>query len=150
MRRITSPSDAQALVGQEPVFSPWTEIGQTRIQAFATATGDQQWIHVDVQRASIESPFQGTIAHGFLTLSLLPYFLDSCLQFQQKMAVNYGLNRVRFITPVPSGSRVRGAISLMSTEEASGSWQLTWVITVELEGAKKPACVAEMLTRHIF
>lgn len=150
MRRITSPSDAQALVGQGVLLSPWTEVGQTRIDEFATATGDRQWIHVDVKRASTESPYRGTVAHGFLTLSLLPYFLDSCLEFKQKMAVNYGLNRVRFITPVPSGSRVRGQIALISAEEASRTWQLVWSIIVELDGSLRPACVAEMLTRHVF
>ncbi|SFU20720.1 MaoC family dehydratase [Paraburkholderia aspalathi] len=150
MRNITSPADAQALVGQGVLLSSWTEIGQMRIDEFAAATGDRQWIHVDVERAGVESPFRSTVAHGFLTLSLLPYFLDSCLEFKQKMAVNYGLNKVRFITPVPSGSRVRGRIALISAEEASGTLQLVWSITVELDGSVKPACVAEMLTRHVF
>lgn len=136
-------------VGQEVGVSPWFEIKQERIDQFASAIEDPQWIHIDPERARRESPYGGTIAHGFLTLSLLSHLLESTLDVsQRKMGVNYGLNRVRFTDPVPAGSRVRGRFVLTKFEDIKGGNQLTWSVTVEREGAEKPACVAEWVTRQ--
>ena len=136
-------------VGQEVGISPWFEIGQARIDQFASAIADPQWIHIDPERARRESPYGGTIAHGFLTLSLLSHLLETTLDVsQRKMGVNYGLNRVRFTDPVPAGSRVRGRFVLTKFESIKGGSQLTWGVTVEREGAEKPACVAEWVTRQ--
>jgi acyl dehydratase len=135
-------------VGQEIAVSPWYEIGQDRIDAFAEATDDRQWIHVDRARAA-SGPFGGTIAHGFLTLSVLPKLLaDAFSPADRRMGVNYGLNRVRFTSPVPSGSRVRGRFTLARCEEIDGGVQLAWNVTVEREGADKPCLVAEWLVRQ--
>jgi len=138
-------------LGQELVVTDWYEITQERINQFAQATGDFQWIHVDVPRAERESVFGTTIAHGFLTLSLLPCFLvDSIDMRGMRMGVNYGLNRVRFTGPVPSGSRVRARFVLAAMEDIQGGAQLTWTVTVEREGGDKPVLVAEWLTRRYF
>lgn len=136
-------------VGQEIAVSPWLEVTQERIDLFARATDDHQWIHVDRERAA-RGPFGGTIAHGFLTLSLLPVLLDSALAFEEekRMGVNYGLNKLRFVSPVPSGSRVRARFALAAFEELQGGTQLTWKVTVEREGADKPCLVAEWLVRR--
>ena len=136
-------------VGRELGVSDWHQVTQERINEFADATGDRQWIHVDGARAAIESPFKTTIAHGFLTLSLASSVLRSALQFDgARMAINYGLNRVRFMAPVPSGSRVRGRFALASVEETGGAVQAIWQVTIEREGSEKPCCVAEWLVRY--
>src|SRR5512146_729099 len=138
-------------VGEEIAVSPWLEITQERIDLFAKATEDFQWIHVDPERAK-GSPFGTTIAHGFLTLSMLPKLTESTFQFaDRKMGVNYGLNRVRFTAPVPAGSRVRARFTLQKYEPIEGNGvQVTWSVTVEIEGAAKPALVAEWLGRHYY
>jgi acyl dehydratase len=137
------------LVGREIAASNWYAIPQATIDQFAEATGDHQWIHVDAARAAIESPFKTTIAHGFLTLSLVSTLLRTAINpTGMRMAINYGLNRVRFVSPVPSGSRVRGRFTLKAVEDAGGATQATWLVTVEREGADKPACVAEWLVRY--
>jgi len=138
-------------VGQEVGVSPWVEMTQERIDTFARAIEDFQWIHVDPARAK-SSPFGGTIAHGFLTLSLLSHLSEITFSFSdRRMGVNYGLNRVRFTSPVPSGARVRARFTLLKYEpiEANGV-QVTWNATVEIEGAPKPALVAEWIGRHYY
>ena len=144
--------DIRALVdnvGRELGVSDWHQVTQERIDKFADATGDRQWIHVDRARAAVESPFKTTIAHGFLTLSLASSLIRSALQFDgSRMAINYGLNRVRFMAPVPSGSRVRGRFALASVEETGGAVQAIWQVTIEREGIEKPCCVAEWLVRY--
>jgi acyl dehydratase len=128
--------------------SSWVEVPQDRIQAFADATGDHQWIHVDVERAA-SGPFGGTIAHGYLTLSLIPAMTFEVLPRQEGgMGINYGLNRVRFPAPVPSGSRVRGTFRVEAVEEADWGHQATVAATVEREGGDKPVCVAELVFRY--
>ena len=136
-------------VGQEIALGEWTGISQAQIDQFAEATGDRQWIHVDAARAAAESPFKTTIAHGFLTLSLLSTFLRDAIEFTGiRMAINYGLNKVRFVSPVPSGSRVRPRIVAGAVEEIGGAIQVAWTITVEREHHDKPACVAEWIVRY--
>jgi acyl dehydratase len=149
LHEVTGLDALQALVGTELGRSRWFEIGQERIATFADATDDHQWIHVDPQRAARESPFRATVAHGFLTLSLLPSMLaDVLVMVDAKLVVNYGLNKVRFPAPVPAGSRVRAAIVLAALEQEAGSCQLTLDVTVEREGSAKPVCVAEFLVRR--
>ena len=135
-------------VGQELAVSDWIAITQEKINQFADATGDHQWIHVDVARAK-DSPFASTIAHGFLTLSLISALLRGAVNpTGLRMAINYGLNRVRFVAPVPSGSRVRGRFALANVEETGGAIQATWTATIEREGLERPVCVAEWLVRY--
>ena len=136
-------------VGRHLGWSPWLELTQDRIDQFAEATGDHQWIHVDPGRAK-EGPYGATIAHGYLTLSLVNYFLPLVVEVQGiAMGVNYGLNRVRFPAPVLVGSRVRGGVELSAAEEVSGGVQTTMIVTVEIEGVQRPACVAEVLSRYL-
>ena len=141
--------DLAACVGQEVAVSDWIEITQPQVNQFADATGDHQWIHVDVARAKA-GPFGAPIAHGFLTLSLLPKFYENAFEvIESRMGVNYGLNRVRFMAPVPVGSRLRGRMKLLSAEPIDGDGlQMVWETTIELEGAAKPACVAESVVRR--
>jgi acyl dehydratase len=136
-------------VGEEVAVSDWLTITQEQVNLFAQATGDHQWIHVDVERAK-KGPFGGPIAHGFLTLSLLPKLVEGSLHVNQsRMGVNYGLNKVRFTAPVPVGSRVRARIKLLAADAIdNGGYQFTWNVTIELEGSTKPACVAESLNRR--
>ena len=135
-------------VGQEVAVSDWTAVTQERIDQFADATGDHQWIHVDQTRVK-QSPFQTTIAHGFLTLSLISMMLRNAVNpTGLRMAINYGLNRVRFVAPVPSGARIRGRFTLAGVEEAGGAIQATWSATIERDGGDKPVCVAEWLVRY--
>lgn len=135
-------------VGRHLGWSPWLELTQERIDLFAEATGDHQWIHVDPKRAAY-GPFGATIAHGYLTLSLVNQFLPQVVEVRGiAMGVNYGLNRVRFPTPVPVGSRVRGGVELTGAEEVPGGVQTTMVVTVEIDGAERPACVAEVISRY--
>lgn len=149
MPDVSSIEHLKTLVGREIGASAWTSISQQRINLFAEATGDHQWIHVDVDRSRVESRFGTTVAHGFLTLSLLPLLLQEVVKLPAGgIAVNYGLNKVRFPAPVPAGSRVRGVVVLCKFEEIPGGIQLMWEITLEREGDAKPACVAELLTRH--
>jgi acyl dehydratase len=141
-------ADLQALVGQPIGSSDWLTIEQSRIDQFAQATGDHQWIHVDPERAA-KGPFGTTIAHGFLTLSLLPLLSEQAFAIDDvRMGINYGLNRVRFPTPVPAGSRLRAQLKLLSYEPLPGGAQLTVEVTMQLEGADKPACVAESVSRR--
>jgi acyl dehydratase len=149
LHEVTGLDALKALVGTELGRSRWFEVGQDRIATFADATDDHQWIHVDPDRAARESPFGTTVAHGFLTLSLLPSMLaDVLVMADAKLVVNYGLNKVRFPAPVPAGSRVRAAIVLAALDEEAGSSQLTLDVTVEREGGTKPVCVAEFLVRR--
>jgi acyl dehydratase len=148
---IPSVADLRARVGQEVGASTWVVIAQDRIDAFADATDDHQWIHVDADRASAETPFGGTIAHGFLTLSLVSSLLRDLVTVSGlRMAINYGLNRVRFVSPVPSGSRIRARVSLAAVQEFNDATQATWNVTIEREGADRPALVAEWLVRYYF
>jgi len=149
--RFVSVDDARARQGQEIGVSDWMLIEQERVDAFAQVTGDQQWIHVDVERAKRESPFGGPIAHGYLTLSLLAKFAQECIGVEGiKLAVNYGLNRVRFVSPVKVGSRVRARFVLGGVEDIPGGAQMLWQAVIQIEGGDKPACVAEMVTRWYF
>jgi acyl dehydratase len=136
--------------GQELAVSPWFEVAQDRIQRFAEATGDFQWIHIDTERAK-HSPFGGTVAHGFLTLSMLPMISDAAFTFTDcKMGVNYGLNKVRFTAPVPAGSKIRGRFTLAKLEKLDGGVQTTWSVVLEREGEGKPVMVAETISRHYY
>jgi acyl dehydratase len=136
-------------VGREVAVSEWVEVSQERIDRFAEATEDRQWIHTDPERAARESPFRQAIAHGFLTLSLLSELMRLAVSVGGvRMAVNYGLDRVRFVSPVPAGSRVRGRFRLAALEETRGGAQATWDVSVEREGVEKPCCVAEWLVRY--
>ena len=149
MRIIENLDALPAWIGQEVACSDWLSVDQARIQRFADATGDQQWIHTDPERARLESPYKTTIAHGYLTLSLLPHLLDSCLRIDGVgMAVNYGLDRVRFPAPLPAGQRVRARLALDRLQSVAGGVQAHWAATVELEHSDKPACVAQMLVRY--
>ncbi|HSY28899.1 MAG TPA: MaoC family dehydratase [Burkholderiaceae bacterium] len=149
MRVIVSLAQLKELVGQEVAVSDWTEVTQERVNQFAEATGDLQWIHLDVERSKKESPYGGTIAHGFLTLSLLPMLMAGAISMPDvKMGVNYGLNKVRFPAPVPVGSRLRARMTLVSVEDIPGGAQVTWLVTIEREGSDKPVCVAESVSRR--
>jgi acyl dehydratase len=142
--------ELESKVGQEVGISPWVEMSQQRIDLFAKATEDFQWIHVDPARAK-DSPFGSTIAHGFLTLSMLPKLSESTFEFSdRKMGVNYGLNRVRFTAPVPAGARIRGRFTLARYEKLDAGVQVTWNVSIELEGGDKPVMVAESIGRHYF
>ena len=149
MKTFENLSDLASLVGQEVAVSDWIPVTQEQVNQFADATGDHQWIHVDLERAKA-GPFGAPIAHGFLTLSLLPKFMANAIEIRNtRMGVNYGLNKVRFTSPVPAGSRLRGRIKLLAFEPIDkGGAQMTWLVTVEREGSDKPACVAESLTRR--
>jgi len=137
-----------AMVGQELGVSAWFEVDQPRIDGFAGATEDRQWIHVDPERCARESPFKTPVAHGFLTLSLLPAMLESALRIEgMRMGLNYGLNKVRFPAPLPVDSRVRGRWTLAACEPVEGGVQLTWSATVESEAGARPVCAAEFLVR---
>jgi acyl dehydratase len=146
---VTTLAELRARVGQEIGTSEWLVIDQSRIDAFADATGDHQWIHVDPERAARDTPFGATIAHGFLTLSLISALMRNILAIGGlRMTINYGLNRVRFVSPVPAGSRVRARVALGAVEDAKDGTQATWQVTVEREGAEKPVLVAEWLVRY--
>ncbi len=149
MKIFKTFAELAGLAGQEIAVSGWVLVTQEQVNQFAQATGDQQWIHVDVEKAKA-GPFGSTIAHGFFTLALIPKFLESSLTIEEaRMGVNYGLNKVRFTAPVPVGSRLRARMTLLSSEPIDNSGvQMTWTVTIEREGATKPVCVAESLTRH--
>jgi acyl dehydratase len=136
-------------VGRDVAVSDWIEVSQERINQFAESTDDRQWIHVDAERAARESPFKETIAHGFLTLSLLSALGKRAMSVAGvRMGINYGLDRVRFISPVPAGSRIRGRFTLSALADISGGVQATWKVTVEREGGARPSCIAEWLVRY--
>lgn len=152
MKVISSIDDAEALVGQELGVGEWTEIDQKRINAFADATEDHQWIHIDEERAKNESPYGTTIAHGFLTLSMIPKLSKDNMRVENaKMAINYGLNKVRFLAAVPAGGRVRARSELIDAAKAGDSMvNMTVRHTIELDGSDKPAAVAETIVRVLF
>ena len=149
MKILSSLADLRALTGTTVAVSDWLTITQAQIDLFAQATGDHQWIHVDPVRAA-QGPFGAPIAHGFLTLSLIPQMMESSLRVDGvRMGVNYGLNKVRFIAPVPVNSRLRGHMKLLEVQDIDkGGLQQLWEVTIEREGAAKPVCVAESLVRQ--
>jgi len=149
---IEEALEAAAAIGEELGVSDWITVDQDRIDAFAGSTGDHQWIHVDVDRARTESPYRSTIAHGFLTLSLIPALSKANYRVDNaKMGINYGLNRVRFLSPVPAGSRVRVRSELVDAAKVNDATvDLTVRHTVELDGSEKPAAVAELIARMVF
>jgi len=149
MRIIETLEQLQSLIGQEVAVGEWFTVEQSRIDAFADATGDHQWIHVDVERAKSESPFGRTIAHGFLTLSLLSSLSHECFEIRGdfKMRINYGLNRVRFPAPVLSGARIRPRFTLQSLEQFDEGYQAVWAVSMDVEGGRKPALYAEWVVR---
>lgn len=149
MKTIQTLAELSSLVGQEVLVSDWITITQEQVNQFAQATGDQQWIHVDIEKAKA-GPFGGPIAHGFLTLALIPKFFESSLNLvERRMGVNYGLNKVRFMAPVPVGSRLRARMKLLRSESIDrGGAQMTWEVAIEREGSAKPACVAESIARY--
>ena len=151
-RTIQSLEALRGLVGQEVGESDWIEVTQAMIDAFADVTRDKQWIHLDPQRAQRESPYGATIAHGFLTLAMLSHLHSQSVRVEgnPKMSINYGLNRVRFPNPVRAGSRIRSRTAIQAVEDIPGGVQVTWLITVDLEHAEKPALVAEWLGRLLF
>jgi acyl dehydratase len=149
MRHIASVDELRSLIGQEVAVTDWMEISQQQVNMFAEATGDHQWIHLDVERCKTESPYRTTVAHGFLTLSLLPVLMQSAISMPpSKLSVNYGLNKVRFPAPVPVGSRVRARVVPLEVEDIEGGYQMTWKVTIEREGGDKPVCVAESMARR--
>ena len=148
-RDIADLEELKTLTGTEVALSDWIDINQQRVDRFADATSDHQWIHVDVERCKRESPFGGPVAHGFLTLSLLPAMFENALRMLDvRMALNYGLNKVRFPAPVPVGSRLRARLTLASVDDIAGGAQLVWSVVVECEGSERPVCVAEFVMRR--
>ncbi|NRO96105.1 MaoC family dehydratase [Paraburkholderia sp. NMBU_R16] len=148
---IASAAQLRALIGAEPIVSAAVTIEQARIDAFADVTGDRQWIHVDAERARRESPCGGTVAHGFLTLSLIPALLMQTVHIAHRMGVNYGLNRVRFPSAVRVGARLKARFVVVDASDLpDGALQVTWDVAVEALDEPKPACVAQLLTRHYF
>ena len=148
-REVEDIQELQSLVGQEVAIGDWLEITQERIDQFADATSDHQWIHVDVERCKRESPFGTTIAHGYLTLSLVPYLTHQSFAIRQPLGItiNYGSNKVRFTNPVQAGSRIRTRMTLLEVSDVSDGWHVRWQVTVEIQGKEKPACIAETLSR---
>lgn len=150
-RIITSIEDAKALEGQEVGLSDWAVIDQNRIDQFAEATTDHQWIHVDTERAARELPDGKTIAHGYLTLALIPALTGNFVEVKNlTRAINFGLNKVRFYTPLPSGSRVRARATVLQARRRAGALLLTSEVRIEIENERKPACVAETLGMYFF
>ncbi len=150
MRVFKDFNEIKAGVGSEIGASDWVEVTQERIERFAAATGDDQWIHVDTERAARELPGGTTIAHGLLTLSLAPSFIRSVMQLEGlKNTLNYGANRVRYLAPVPAGSRLRGRVSIAAAEDVPpNGLRVTYGVTIEIEGGQRPACVAEVIALH--
>ncbi len=149
MREFASLEQMRTLAGQEVALTDWVEVTQQRVNLFAQATDDHQWIHVDLERCKTDSPFGGPIAHGFLTLSMLSSLFEQAIRMADAtMVVNYGLNKVRFPAPVPVGSRIRARLTLQKVDDIEGGAQLEWSVVVEREGGTKPVCVAEMLMRR--
>jgi acyl dehydratase len=149
--RIDGPEQLNSLVGNEAGISDWCEITQDRINQFADATEDHQWIHIDEQRATSDSPYRSTIAHGFLTLSLLPKMLQQAVELTGfGMKINYGLNKLRFPAPVPVGSRIRARFTITAVTDFEGGAQITWRVMVEADGQAKPCLAADWLTRAYY
>ncbi len=149
MRELATVEEMMALVGQEVALTEWVTVTQERINLFADATDDHQWIHIDAARCEKESPFKRPVAHGFLTLSLISGLFERALRLvDAKMVLNYGLNKVRFPAPVPVDSRVRARMILQKVDPIDGGVQLEWLVTIECEGSDKPVCVAELLIRR--
>jgi acyl dehydratase len=149
MALVTTLEELRACAGREIAVTDWMEITQQRINQFADATEDHQWIHVDRERAQRESPYGTTIAHGFLTLSLLPRFLQDAIQIGDiRMSINYGLNRVRFPSPVRAGAQIRARIVLQSIRDVTDATEAVYFITIESQDSDKPCCVAEMIARY--
>jgi acyl dehydratase len=149
---ISNPQSLNEFVGREFQVTEWFRVSQERIALFAEATEDRQWIHLDRAKATNESPYGTTIAHGFLTLSLISHFLKSAIQIQGgvRLAVNYGLNRVRFPAAVRADTRIRARIALLALKELSDSLEATFNVTIDCEASEKPACVAEWMVRYYF
>lgn len=147
---LETPQSLKELVGREIAVTEWFAITQERIQAFAEATEDRQWIHVDAERARRESPYKSTVAHGFLTLSLLSYLVRQAIQTRSgvRLAINYGLNRVRFPAPVRAGAKVRARISVATVTSVPDAVEATFHVVVEVEGGEKPCCVADWVVRY--
>lgn len=147
--KVNAPAELEAYKGKEVAVSEWLTVTQKMIDAFADATLDHQWIHVDPQRAERESPFKATVAHGFLTLSLLAHMLNDSIDLgASRLGVNYGLNRVRFTAPVRVDSRLRARFVLTDLQKIDGGVQMVWAVTIECEGSDKPVLVAEWLGRR--
>ena len=148
MKTFQTLAELAACVGQEVAISDWLTITQQQVNLFAEATGDHQWIHVDPEKAA-NGPFGGPIAHGFLTLSLIPKFFDTSFHIVgSRMGVNYGLNKVRFMAPVPVNSRLRATLKLLKADPIENhGFQFTWEVTTQREGVAKPVCIAESLAR---
>jgi acyl dehydratase len=144
--------DLQASIGREAGVSDWLTVTQEMIDGFAALTGDRQWIHIDPERARRESPFGATVAHGFLTVALLSKLVSQAinLQINSKMRVNYGFNRLRFPSPVPSGSRIRARVTPNAVREFDGGVEIAWGVVVEIENQPKPALAAEWLVRAYY
>jgi acyl dehydratase len=147
---VETPDSLKEYVGKEIGVSDWLTITQERIAQFAEATEDRQWIHLDRERAERESPYGTTIAHGFLTLSLISRFMKDVIQVRggTGMTVNYGLNRVRFPSPLRAGSKIRARVALLSVKEVPGAYETSFSVTIESEGSEKPCCVAESIVRY--
>jgi acyl dehydratase len=147
--QLANVAEVGKLLDRELAVSDWVDVTQERIDRFAEATEDRQWIHLDVALAAEQSPFRGTIAHGFLTLSLVSALGQKAMRIEGlRMAINYGLNRVRFISPVPAGSRIRGRFVPTAVSAEGDGVQVTWRVTIEREHADKPCCVAEWIVRY--
>jgi len=148
--KLQNPQSLAAFVGKEIGATDWFQLTQERIEQFAEATEDRQWIHMDRERASKESPYGATIAHGFLTLSLISHFIKELLQIESgvRLAVNYGLNRVRFPAAVPADSKIRARVALLALKELSDALEATFSVTIENEESDKPSCVAEWIVRY--
>jgi len=147
---VETPISLKEFAGREIAVTDWFAVSQDRIEKFAETTEDRQWIHIDVERSRRESPFGTTIAHGFLTLSLLSYFMKQALQVKSgvRMAINYGSNRVRFPSPVRSGSKIRARVSVQTFKELPDCVEAVFLVSMEAEGAEKPCCVAETIVRY--
>jgi acyl dehydratase len=147
---LPTPQALSEWVGKELPVTDWFELTQERIQQFAEATDDRQWIHVDGERAQRESPYRTTIAHGFLTLSLVGHLMKQVVRIAGGMSrtINYGLNRVRFPSPVPAGSKVRARFAVQSAKDVADGFEVVFLVTVEVQGATKPGCVAEWIVRY--
>ncbi|MBM3811922.1 MAG: MaoC family dehydratase [Acidimicrobiia bacterium] len=151
-RVIETVGELRSLVGEEVGVSGWYEIPQEKIDGFAELTEDRQWIHIDRERANMESPYQTTIGHGFLTLSMLSHLSREAVELRGafKMRINYGLNKVRFPAAVPAGAKIRARFAVGAVEDVEGGVQVIWKVTVETEGGGKPVCAAEWVVRAYY
>ena len=147
---LPTPQSLSERIGQELAVTDWFEVTQERIQRFAEAIEDRQWIHLDRERAQRESPYRTTVAHGFLTLSLLSYLMKQAVQITDgvRLSINYGLNHVRFPAPVPAGAKIRARFSVKSTKNLADALEAVYLVTVEVQGGDKPCCVAEWIGRY--